>query len=309
MTKNDRVLMFGGSRNTSGDPLISAWTVNNKIWEFEPATIGQPIVDGIWKAKTSGTHFERIFANAVILPTGEIFIEGGSSNDTFNEPPPTEVVYTPIIYDPQLDQDEAGLIYPQPDRSSLPAPNNIPMPRLYHHVAVLLPDGSVFIAGGQRPLDDNGEFIPMAGGTEPDPRFNGEIFIPPYLDPATGRSRPIVTSPPPNQIAFSETTVTKFTMKVDRSDDGTIDSVALLRPAAITHHFDSDQRYVELKFSVTLTEDGDPGRDIDTLEIESPHELLGPPGYHMLFAIEAHNGCATVQGHRVPTRAQFIQIL
>lgn len=290
--------------------MISAWMVNDQIWEFEPAGL-DPIVNGTWTAKNSGTDFQRIFANAVILPTGEILIEGGSSVDTFNQTPPlaSAPMYEPFIYDPQSDKDDPGVIYLQPDRSSMPPPDNIPMPRLYHHVAVLLPDGSVFIAGGQRQLNSAGAFIPGAGGTEPDPRFNGEIFIPPYLDFArTQRTRPIVTVPPPGQVAFSETTVTKFTMKVDRSDDGTIDSVALLRPAAITHHFDNDQRYIELKFLVTLTEDGDPGRDIDTLEIDSPHESLGPPGYYMLFAIEAHTGC-TALGHRVPARGQFIQIL
>ncbi len=300
--KDNRILMFGGSRN-AGTLATPIWMVNDQIWEFEPATIDPRIVNGIWTAKTSSTNFQRIFANAVILPTGEILIEGGSSVDTFNQPPPSVPVYAPIIYNPGLNRLDPGVISQQPARAT------DPMPRLYHHVAALLPDGSVFIAGGQRRLDSSGQFIPMAGGTEPDPRFNGEIFLPPYLDFATTQlTRPIVMTAPPSQVAFSETIVTKFTMQVDRSVDGTIDSVALLRPAAITHHYDNDQRYIELKFVVTLTEDGGPGRKIDTLEIDSPHESLGPPGYFMLFAIEAHNGCS-VQGHRVPTHARFIQIL
>jgi hypothetical protein len=297
--QDDRILMFGGSRFNG-----TAWEVNNTIWEFEPSGTVDPVVLGTWKAKRTDTQFERIFANAVILPTGEIFIEGGDKRDTFDthQGGPSVPVYDPVIYDPGIDKDDPGMLYPQD-------PDAVLMPRLYHHAAVLLPDASVFIAGGQRRKDAGGSFVPSSSsGTEPDPRFNGEIFYPPYFN--SGRVRPVIMSWQ-SDVSFSDDlTLNEFTIQVDKNTDGTIDSIVLLRPAAITHHFDNDQRFVELEFSQEgLAVPGDPGRELVMLDVKSPHEKLGPPGYYLLFAIEAHNGCTGVQGHRVPTRAKFIQIL
>ena len=79
-----------------------------------------------------------------------------------------------------------------------------------------------------------------------------------------------------------------------------IDRVVLLRPAAVTHHFDYDQRYIELKINNFVYNQWNP-TDVE-IHIESPQEDLGPAGYYMLFALEKENG------KRVPSEAVFIKL-
>ena len=76
--------------------------------------------------------------------------------------------------------------------------------------------------------------------------------------------------------------------------------VVLLRPAAVTHHFDYDQRYIELKINNFVYNQWNP-TDVE-IHIESPQEDLGPAGYYMLFALEKENG------KRVPSEAVFIKL-
>lgn len=86
-----------------------------------------------------------------------------------------------------------------------------------------------------------------------------------------------------------------------------IDAVVLLRPAAVTHHFDNDQRYIELSF-FTQNPMGDPQLTQEDLVITAPDKSLGPAGYYMLFVIETDGLGSQYEGHRVPSLAQFINI-
>lgn len=269
-----------------------------------------------WREKTSSPNFARLYPNAVVLPTGQIFIEGGTSTDDYSKHCPTlgctnnasNPVYAPIIYDPGSNGLNPGTIYSQ----NAPPPVtgfSVPTARLYHHVAALMPDGRVFIAGGKRPKDTNG--LPTAG--RPDPRFTGEVFSPPYLDSARVGPRPRFEAPlPPNQVSFSDLTTQSFPITIRHTLGEEIDAVVLLRPAAVTHHWDADQRYIELAFSLIPGSTQVEGNDvIESFTVNTPHKSLGPAGYYMLFVIEDDLlGAApcTIEGHRVPSVAHFIDI-
>ena len=71
----------------------------------------------------------RIEMDAVILPNGKVLAVGGSYND--------EVASTASL--------NADLYYPS--RILSPPGANV-YPRLYHTVSLLLPDGTVWLAGG-----------------------------------------------------------------------------------------------------------------------------------------------------------------
>ena len=168
-------------------------------------------------------------------------------------------------------------------------------PRVYHSTALLLPDARVFVIGG--------EDEPPPANAYPSPLFTGEIFSPPYLfQPEFGGARPnIFNAPPSVQFNVVNTMSRTFEIDVSMTDEAnSIDRVVLLRPAAVTHHFDYDQRYIELKINNFVYNQWNP-TDVE-IHIESPQEDLGPAGYYMLFALEKENG------KRVPSEAVFIKL-
>lgn len=314
--KPDRVLMFGGSRDDAGN---GTWIVNDEVWEFVPPVVGS-ISQGTWARKVSPSNaeepqfvtlpggsafpaFKRVYANAVTLPTGEIFFVGGTSVDdggaAFAHCAGATGPVAPVIYDPGDDASDQGVAYEMPLNVH---------PRLYHSTAALLPDGRVLAAGGKRPRLSTCATDPAG----PDPKHTGQIFSPPYLDLATNGfgARP--------QVSLDVSTISiggSFEIEVVRNCNRFIDRIVLLRPAATTHHFDNDQRYVELFFDVTASEPAQGSEEvIDTILVTAPETTtLAPQGYYMLFAIES-DGCTDsttgrpILGHRVPSVAQFVRL-
>ena len=130
------------------------------------------------------------------------------------------------------------------------------VPRLYHSTALLLPDVRVVVAGGGR-----------FGGTASDDKLNAQIYSPPYLFKGT---RPVITAAPtsiPYGSIFSVTT----------PDAARIALVSLLRMGSVTHHFNVDQRYVNLAFQPTG----------NVLNVEAPaNSNLAPPGDYMVFIVD-----------------------
>lgn len=118
--------------------------------------------------------------------------------------------------------------------------------RMYHSAAVLLPDGRVVTAGGE------------ATGRE-----HAQIYSPPYLFKGT---RPTITSSPAT-VAYG----TSFTISTPNA--ASIGSVAILRPSAVTHAIDMNQRYVPLSFSIGS----------GSLTATAPaNGNVAPPGYYLL---------------------------
>src|SRR2546426_1913159 len=153
--------------------------------------------------------------------------------------------------------------------SDLSAGGNV-FARLYHNIQLLLPDGTVFLAGGN----------PQQGSYEK----HIEIYRPAYLfnsddSPAT---RPTITGAPAS-ITYGNT----FTVQTPNTD---IASVVLIKPGSVTHSFDMDQRFVGLSFNV------ENGGLTATLPKNSN---LTPPGYYMLFLVNKAG---------VPSIASFVQV-
>ena len=138
--------------------------------------------------------------------------------------------------------------------------------RMYHSTAVLLPDGRVLSAG-----QDSGESNSW-----------GEVYEPAYLFRGP---RPTIEGFP-DEVAYGR----EFIVETPEASD--VEFVVLIRPSAVTHSVNNEQRYVELEFALT-------GPSEITTNAP-PNGNFAPPGYYMLFLVD-HAG--------VPSEAQFIRLV
>jgi FtsP/CotA-like multicopper oxidase with cupredoxin domain len=188
-------------------------------------------------------NFPRTNVNGVLLPDGTILAVGGQRNGKWSADP------QPVL--------QAEIYHPATNTWTLTAP--MAHPRQYHSVAVLLPDGRVLTAGG---ID------PTLGGAPARDQRHLEVFSPSYL---LAGARPVITNAPAS-VAYGAT------FDIETPTPGTIDSVALMRPCAMTHHTDAGQRYVKLPIT---------GRTPDRIHVTAPASgNIAPPGYYMLFILD-----------------------
>ncbi|HMF96645.1 MAG TPA: LamG-like jellyroll fold domain-containing protein [Vicinamibacterales bacterium] len=203
-----------------------------------------------WR-QVSSMAAPRAFHNTTLLPDGSVLVTGGGT--TLDGHDTTHAVF------------EAELWNPATETWSTLAPASVP--RLYHSTALLLPDGRVLSAGGG---NDSGA----------ENETQGQIFSPPYLFKGAR----------PNLAQVVDTLQYGAVFSIGTPDAASIASVALMRPGAVTHGFDEDQRYIPLSFTVL------PG----TVNATAPANAnLAPPGYYMLFIVNAAG---------VPSIARFVRI-
>jgi hypothetical protein len=231
-----KVIIMGGGNPATNTTEIIDMGAAVPAWKYGP-NMSQP----------------RIEMNAVILPNGKVLAMGGSLNDE----------------DKSTASLNADLYDPVSNTFSSAGANAFP--RLYHSVALLLPDATVWLAGGN---PSRGSYVPQM-----------EIYKPAYLFNADGTmaTRPSITSAP-SSIAYGD----PFT--VATPDASNISSVVLVRDGATTHSFGMDQREVGLSFTA--------GSGILTVTAP-PSGNIAPPGDYMLFLLN-HSG--------VPSVASFVQV-
>jgi len=321
----NRVLRFGGSRRPvagESDPCagttecqnpqtdVTWWPVDNDVEEFVPDYSGSdPIGGGDWVSKAPMCS-PRVFHTATVLPTGQIFIEGGTSVDEHHQPCrqcyPCDAYGNPLPSNHGATNRPCGVTIPEiydpgtlpslPGSSckaampNIPAGFSYPTPRGYHHLAVLLADGSVWIGGGH-----------ADGPNYPDSEFLGEIYYPPCL---TFGTQPSITTYP-TEIAFDGS---PFVVKAIVFHSG-IDRVVLTRPAAITHHFDNDQIYIELDFNAPSYSPETNGQTV-SVTVTPPHHSLGPPGWYLLWVVEEFAPAIppNIPAKLIPSTAKFVFI-
>jgi hypothetical protein len=199
----------------------------------------------------------RIEMNAVILPTGRVLALGGSVQDN--------VTSTASL----------GADLFDPDTETWTPAGVARYARLYHSVALLLPDATVWTAGSN----------PSRGVWEP----HMEIYRPAYLF-TTDAGGNVVPATRPTITGVPTTVGYGAAFEVSTPNATDIARVVLVRPAATTHAFDMEQRLVGLTFT----------RGAGTLTaVAPPGATVAPPGYYMLFLIDSRG---------VPSIARFVQL-
>jgi hypothetical protein len=212
--------------------------------EARTAVLDMTQASPAWR-ETAPMANPRSYQNMTILPDGTVLATGGGTSSD-GENPATAV-------------HPAELWNPDTEKWTTLAPMAIE--RLYHSVALLLPDGRVLVAGSG------------GSGTLPDER-NAEIFSPPYLFKG---ARPAITSAP-SLVQYGRA----FT--VQTPDAASVAKVSLVRLGSVTHAFNQEQRFDFLSFSAVA----------GSLTVTAPaNGNLAPPGYYMLFLING-NGVPSV---------------
>jgi hypothetical protein len=155
----------------------------------------------------------KTYVSAVILPDGTVFETGGSQRVRL------EHVHEASILDPKGKR---------PAKMKWRPVAADPVSRTYHNTAVLLPDGRVLAAGSN----------PGNAGPDGESYFDTRISIyhPPYLY-KEGGARPTITSVPRGWSYGSAPEITA---------DAEIVEASLVRPVAVTHSSDPNQRLVRL---------------------------------------------------------------
>lgn len=207
-----------------------------------------PNVTKSWDTNAPDLNLSRSDSNAVILLDGSILVVGGYGDDINGSC--ASRLAPEIYYPPELFPGSPGwkLLAPQQHE------------RRYHSVAGLLPDGRVFSAGGDKPTQSH---------------HTVEVFSPPYL--FQGKRPDIVGL---TTAEWSWNHPVKLTLEV--APGSTIERVALLRPGAMTHAFDMNQRYVKLRMTAQADANGK-----KVVTVQSPKDWYSaPPGYYFLTALD-----------------------
>lgn len=230
--QDQRVMILGG-----GDPAINtAHIIDLKA----SAPAYEPVA--------SMTH-ARFHVNAVLLPDRTVFVSGGNGQ--------SEVVATAVleaeIYDPATDTWIAAA--------------TAQAGRLYHSIALLLPDGRVLAAGSNPNRRDD--------------ELRLEIYHPPYLFRGP---RPFIETVP-QQILYGG----EFEIHTPQAEE--IQWVELIWPMATTHSCETGQRVVDLGFKA---------HNFCRLHVNVLSEQnIAPPGWYMLFLVNKRG---------VPSVARWVQL-
>lgn len=184
--------------------------------------------------QTGSMAYGRRYATATALPDGTVLVTGGGEDQIG----PAGVL-------------PAEIWNPATGKWSVMAP--MAEPRLYHSIALLLPDGRVLIGGGGRK--------PKAADYA-----DLEFFSPPYL---FNSARPTISSAPA-QIAYGQ----KFVVRT--TDAANIAKVNIIRLGALTHGVNSSQVFYPAAFT----------RGAGILNVTAPpNGNYAPPGFYMMFIL------------------------
>jgi len=238
MYDEGRILVAGGSANTNTNPSDGSTGTSTNLAFTVDIRSGTPVV-----TPTASMQFVRQFANSVILPNGEVMVLGGNTSGLkFND---TGSILAPEIWNPVTGQWREV--------------TDMSVPRNYHSLALLLPDGRVWSGGGG------------LSGNSADHR-DAQLYTPPMLFNADGTlaTRPVITQAP---VYIGTGTV--FAVQATPG----LTKFSFIKMSSQTHSMNTDLRFLNLPFTETS-----PG--IYSVTAHANLNVM-TPGYWMLFGTGA----------------------
>ncbi len=227
--QNQRVMVCGGG-NGSG-------TATNRV-NIVDFKVSNPTYTA-----AAALNYGRMHHNAVLLPDRTVFVCNGSQGEE----------------DVSKGNLPAEIYNPATNTWTVAATPNV-TDRVYHSVALLLPDGRVATGGGNPSRTVN--------------ELRLEIYNPAYVS----QPRPVIQSAPA-RLSYGQ----RFTIQTPQA--GNIKWVHLIKPMATTHTYDTEQRLVDLPIASSTS---------TSLTVTVPNnQNLAPIGWYMLF-ITDKNGVPSV---------------
>jgi|GEM_PF-5784914 len=223
----------------------------------------QPLVTA-----TSPLNGARKWLTLTLLADGKVLATGGSERNGHGKDVGEVDLVTPIynaveIWDPQTGQWSSGA-------SAVHA-------RLYHSIAILLPDARVLTAGGGL----SGPFI----------QHNGEVYSPPYLFQEDGSAavRPVINTAP--ELAdYGEM------ISIGVENAVSMSAISLVKMGSVTHSYNVEQRILKPSFTAS-------GQTISFRAPSNPN--LATPGFYMLFVFDEHGVPSIASIMKIDGDAEF----
>lgn len=210
MYDTGKILQVGGNSYDNGTGFLSSSRAS-----VIDINSGTPVV-----TDTAPMSFGRAWANATVLPTGQVAVTGGSK---WNDRGDGDIVLQSEIWDPRT------------GRWSVGASGGVY--RGYHSTAILMQNGALLIAGG--------------GAPGPVANQNVEVFYPPYLF-ATVNGKTAL-APRPQIVSLSTAQVQHGqAMQFELTSQNGLSQVVLVGLSATTHSFNSTQR----RYPAAFTQNG-----------------------------------------------------
>ncbi|KAG6810798.1 hypothetical protein H0H92_010310 [Tricholoma furcatifolium] len=282
---NPTVLFCGGNDMTDADWGNYSFPAIN-TWDYPASTDCQRLtpepLDGSTPAYEQDDDMleGRSMGQFIILPDGTMLVVNGALNGTAGYATSTGETFsysdmpngmslaagpvgTPALYNPNA---------PAGSRWSRPNFGTSNIARMYHSSAMLLPDGSVLIAGSNPNVDVNTSTIFPT-------QYEAEIFYPSYFAATT---RP-VPSGIPSTISYGgdpfDITIPPNSYSGSSNGAATNATAVLLRGGFTTHAMNMGQRYVQLNNTFTVQSDG----TIVLHVAQAPNPYILQPGPALFF--------------------------
>lgn len=232
--QDQKVMIIGGASGEDADAIV-----NVDVIDFtQPNPTYHPVAD---------MTVPRIHVNATLLPDRTVLITGGSEHREQK----AEATNHAEVFDPA---------HPERGWTQLAEASVV---RMYHSVALLLPDGRVITACGN---PNRGQHVEWGLDGENE-EMRMEVFSPPYLDPSRG-PRPTIGDVE-SEWRYGQT------VTIPTTDAASLRDVSLIRPGATTHSFNTSQRLVDLPITAR------DGSGVVVQVTDEPN--IAPPGWYMLF--------------------------
>ena len=246
------VLRIGGAwRTTFPGPVVPSRRVESSV------VTGSATTSASWSSggptDLPNMERERFLANIVMLPTRELFAIGGyDANGDAN-------------LHPEIFRVTAGWKYAA----------NHDSPRNYHSTAVLLPDGRVFVAGGEDRTSDYQLYEPEYLNVLPSHRPQGVSLL------NEGTWGPI-SQTQLSGVGYGQAYVATLSSPLPVGI--AVEEAVLMAPSAVTHHDDGGQRCIPLLVQDSI----DPPIGYNSVRVNMPaSQQHAPPGWYMLFLLSS----------------------
>ncbi len=212
---------------------------------IDPPTASVELID-INAAKPAWTEaepmkFARRHHTATVLPDGTVMVTGGTGASGDNNA--SGAVFNAEMFDPKTGH-----------WTTWAAAKTL---RIYHSIAILMPDARVLTGGGGHPGDPYEDEHP-----------DFEYFDPPYL--FKGGTRPFIDAAPDTLYYGGEFLMTTSSPRIAQ--------VTLIKSPAMTHAFNQNQDFNRLSFTKVA----------GGVKVKAPADsILTTPGPHMLFLLDS----------------------